>query len=119
MKPKNIKELQLESRRLRARRVDRHTYVVESRTNPQANHVVMVRFDDDGTVFTRCTCPWALHNGIACSHVLAALEYMASRKGRRLSFWLNHEDAQRQKHRTFYMAGTSKNDGVWITSRSA
>lgn len=119
MTPKNIKQLQQQSRKLRARRVDRNTYVVESNSNPQANHVVMVHFEKDGTVHTRCTCPWAIHNGVACSHVLAALEYMASQKGRKLSFWLSHEDAERQKHRTFYLSGAGKAEGVWITSRSA
>jgi hypothetical protein len=119
MLPKNIKQLQSQSRELQARRVDRNTVVVESTSNPMANHVVTVRFDDDEhTISTRCTCPWAIHNGVACSHVMAALEYLASLKDRTLSFWLTEEAARRQKHRTFFLRGTN-GEGVWITSRPA
>ncbi len=123
MKPTNIKRLQSRSRRLRARRVDRQTLVVESASNPAANHVVTVRFYPDGTLRARCTCPWALNRGIACVHVMAALEYLAARKGRTLSFWPSHSDAARQKHRVFYLHGANgtngDNGGVWITSRPA
>lgn len=118
--PTNIKQLQDKSRNLRARRVDNHTYVVQSTTSPFASHVVTVTFDDDGhTIHARCTCPWAEHNGIACSHVLAALEYMASLKQRTLSFWIDAEEARRQKRRMFHLAGSNEQDGIWITSRSA
>jgi hypothetical protein len=122
MIPTNIKGLQNRSRRLRARRVDRQTLVVESASNPAANHVVMVRFYPDGTLRARCTCPWAHNRGVACVHVMAALEYLAARKNRTLSFWPSRTDAARQKHRMFYLRGTSgggDNDGVWITSRPA
>ncbi len=122
MRPKHIKQLQTQSRQLTVRRVDHHTFVVESVSNPNANHIVTVRFDKDGTVRARCTCPWAINRGVACTHVMAALEYLASRKGRTLSFWLSDEDAYRQKHRIFYLAGGSRDvgdSGVWITSRSA
>lgn len=121
MKPTNIKALQAQSRHLRARLVDKHTVVVESASNPRANHVVTVRFGADGRVYARCTCPWALHNGIACTHVMAALEYLASLKDRTLSFWPTHADALRQKHRVFYLSdgsGEGEEGGVWITSRA-
>ncbi|HLV34625.1 MAG TPA: SWIM zinc finger family protein [Spirillospora sp.] len=118
MKPKNIKQLQTQSRRLQARRVDRHTLAVQSETNPLANHIVTVAFRQDGTVHARCTCQWALNRGVACSHVMAALEYLASMKNRTLSFWPTKEDARRQKQRVFYLSGSSEEDGVWITSRT-
>ncbi|NDJ85424.1 MAG: SWIM zinc finger family protein [Chloroflexi bacterium] len=119
MKPTNIKDLQSQSRNLTVRRVDRDTFVVESLSNPRGNHIVTVRFGDANTVYARCTCPWAKNHGVACSHVIAALEYLAGLKGRRLSFWLTQEDANRQKHRTFYLAGgRNRQEGVWITSRT-
>jgi SWIM zinc finger len=119
--PKNIKQLQERSRDLRARREDKNTYVVESRTNPSANHKVTVKFADDGhTVQADCSCAWATYNGIACSHVLAALEYVASLKTRTLSFWNDEQIARRQKHRLFHLVGDEdKRNGVWITSRGA
>jgi hypothetical protein len=124
--PKNIKDLQDASRDLSAHRIDKNTYVVESRTNPSANHVVTVGFNDDGrTVKARCTCAWAVFNGIACSHVLATLEYMAAQKERTLSFWNSENEARRQKHRLFKLVGNGSNNddrdqsNIWITSRSA
>lgn len=119
--PKNIKQLQERSRDLQARRVDKNTFVVASTTNSSASHIVTVNFSDDGhTVQARCTCAWATYNGIACSHVLAALEYMASLKERTLSFWNDEYVARRQKHRLFHLVGNEEErDGIWITSRSA
>lgn len=119
MIPKHVKSLQAQSRRLQARRVDKHTMVVESVTNPAANHVVTVRFDPDGTVHARCTCEWALHHGVACSHTMAALEYLAGLKHRTLSFWPDEQAARRQKQRLFFLTGNRHEKGVWITSRAA
>lgn len=122
--PKNIKDLQDASRDLMARRMDKFTYRVESRTNPDANHTVTVTFDDEGrTVKARCTCQWAMYKGIGCSHVLAALEYMASQKDRTLSFWNDEDKARRQKHRLFKLIGNKSDNkdqnNIWITSRGA
>jgi len=119
--PKNIKQLQERSRDLQARRVDKNTFVVSSTTNSNASHIVTVNFSEDGhTIQARCTCAWAIYNGIACSHVLAALEYMASLKERTLSFWNDEQLARRQKHRLFHLVSHEKEqDGIWITSRSA
>ncbi|MCU0499036.1 MAG: SWIM zinc finger domain-containing protein [Anaerolineae bacterium] len=117
MKPKNIKDLQTQSRKLRVRRVDRDTLVVESTSNQLAHHVVTISFQDD-QIHARCTCPWAIHRGIACSHVMAALEYLARQKGRKLSFWLTEQDAQRQRQRVLYLRGERPEEGVWITSRN-
>lgn len=118
MKPRNIKQLQQQSKRLRVRRVGKHTLVVESVSNPIANHIVTVTFGPDHTIHARCTCEWAINRGVACSHVMAALDYLASTKQRKLSFWRDRSDAERQKHRLFYLSGGS-DDGVWITSRTA
>ena len=122
MKPKNIKQLQAQSRQLRARRVDRHTLVVQSTSNPVANHIVTVEFNEDDVLHARCTCQWALNRGIACTHVMAALEYLASIKNRNLSFWATQEEARRQKQRVFYLSGNGRtpdpDNGVWITSRA-
>lgn len=121
MKPKNIKILQAQSRNLQARRVDKHTLVVQSASNPLANHIVTVEFGPDDTIHARCTCPWAINRGVACSHVMAALEYLASLKDRTLSFWTEREAALRQKNRVFYISGErdpDREDGVWVTSRA-
>ncbi len=117
MKPSHIKSLQRKSRQLTARPINHNTVVVESVTNPLANHVVTVRFGADQRIHARCTCEWATFNGVACSHVIAALQHLAQIKGRRLSFWLTEEEAEKQKHRRFYLSGSAAKEGIWITSR--
>ncbi len=117
MIPKNIKALQAESKNLQVRWIDKHTLVVRSNSTSTANYIVTVEFGNHGEVDARCTCPWALHKGVACSHVMAALDHLASAKARKLSFWTSREEARRQKQKTFLLKG-SKNEGVWITSRA-
>jgi hypothetical protein len=121
MRPKHIKELQEKARDLRATLVNRNTIVVESISNIFANHIVTVEYDSEGTIHARCTCPWAINGGVACTHVIAALETLAARRGRRLSFWIDATEAQRQKRKMFYLKGAKVRDddldGVWITSR--
>jgi hypothetical protein len=119
MKPRNIKRLQAQSRKMRVYWIGRNTLAVESTSNQLANHIVTVGFKADGTVHARCTCPWALNHGVACSHVMAALEFLAAQKQRTLSFWPTEADARRQKQRVFYLRGSRNGDGVWITSRGA
>jgi hypothetical protein len=120
MKPTNIKELQARSRRLSVHGIDGRTFIVDSGSNAVSSHVVTVHFDADGmNIHARCTCNWAVHKGVACTHVMAVLESLAALKGRTLSFWLTREDAVRQKHRTFFLTGANPNDGVWITSRNS
>jgi hypothetical protein len=119
MKPKYIKHLQRQGKKLHVSQIDKNTFVVESVSNPLASHIVTVHFDREGKVRARCTCPWAINRGVACSHVIAALEYLASRKGRSLSFWRTEREAKRQRHRCFYLAGNDHDEGVWITSRAA
>ena len=119
MKPKNIKRLQTQGKRLHANIVSQHTLVVESTTSTLANHIVTVEYGRDGTIHARCTCPWAINGGVACSHVIAALERLAGTRGRTLSFWASKEEAERQKQRVFYLEGARDGEGIWITSRTA
>ena len=115
MKPTDIKRLQRRSRDMRVTRVAPNTLVVSSRTNPQLQHIVTLEWEKQSGIRARCTCPWAQHGGAACSHVLAALNYIASQQRRAVSFWLNVEDARRQKHRVLTLKA---GDGdVYITSR--
>lgn len=119
MKPVNFKDLQDRAKTLHASRINRRTYVVQSVSSPTANHIVTLDYTPDDGIQARCTCPWAINGGVACTHVIAVLEQMAEQRGRRLSFWENETEAQRQKRRRFYLKGGKSNDGVWITSRTA
>lgn len=119
MMPKNLRELRERSKQLKTTVLNGHTVIVSSDSNPVANHIVTLKYAaDDAIISARCTCTWAQHGGVACSHVIAALERLAEFKGRKLSFWNSREEAERQKKRTFRISGR-KNEGVWITSRSA
>ena len=125
MRPSQLKALQAKSKRLHVQMITPHhagesfVVIVGSRSNAALNRVVTVRFLPDGTIHARCTCQWAEHGGIACSHVIAALNKLAERKQRRLSYWLTHEEAHRQKKALFQLTGEQSSDFVWITSRSA
>lgn len=125
MQPKQLKELREKSKRLSvrliwpARRGDPYTAIVGSRSNSVFNHFVTVRFLSDGTVRARCTCPWAEHGGIGCTHVIAALSRLAAEKHRVLSFWPTFEEASRQKRSVFKLDGAMPQDKIWITSRRA
>lgn len=115
MKPTDIKRLQKRSRDMRVTRVAPNTLVVYSQSNPQLQHIVTVEWDKRVGIRARCTCPWAQHGGAACSHVLAALNHIAEQQHRVISFWLDPEDARRQKHRVLTLRA---GDGdVYITSR--
>jgi hypothetical protein len=122
MKPKKIKELQARSKRLSVRIFDPinpgdpYAMIVSSGTWRTLNRIVTVKFEDDGTINARCTCRWAQFGGTACSHVIAALQKLAERKQRKLSFWLTAEEAYRQKQALFRLK--NGNDEIWITSRS-
>ncbi|MFN8376912.1 MAG: SWIM zinc finger family protein [Anaerolineae bacterium] len=120
MKPTNLKKLYAQSKDLKARVLNAHSVAVTSITSPNANHIVTVEYDQDGTIHARCTCPWAIHGGVACTHVLAALEALAEKRGKRLSFWRSQEEARRQRRRIFCLRDhEAVNDGIWITSRRA
>jgi hypothetical protein len=122
-KPTKIKALQAKSKRLTAYVLkqqsasDPHVVLVTSSSNPALSFVVMIKFGQDGTIHARCTCEWARHGGIACSHVIAALSKLASTKKRTLSFWLTPEEAHRQKQSLFRLNAGAEN--IWITSRAA
>jgi len=122
MKPVNIKDLQLKARDLRVRVFDPgrpgepYTAVVESSSQSTFNQIVTIRFVSEEEINARCTCTWAQYGGVACTHVLAALNALASRKRRALSFWLTPEDAHRQKQRVLKLKGEGGGN-VWVTSR--
>lgn len=64
-----------------------------------------------------CTCEWGRQRPAddrrsGCSHVVAAMDYRAAKKGRHLSVWSSIADARRQ-HRPMMAIG----DGVILTSR--
>lgn len=118
MKPKNIKSLQARSRQLKSWRKDKNTIIVQSASADDTEHAVKIRFGADGIIYAQCDCEWARHQGLACSHVMAALEFLAGSKNRRLSFWSSEDEARRQKRRVFFLKGRSDNTGVWITSRA-
>ncbi len=117
MKPKNIKSLQSQSRHLTAHWVKDNQIEVQSSSDPDEKHYVSFRFGDDGLIHADCTCEWAQFNGVGCSHVMAALQHLANFKNRTLSFWINPEDARRQKQRVFTLEGDSE-EKLWITSRA-
>lgn len=120
MKPRNLKQLQERAQKLNVQIIDARTVVVQSTTGSSANHIVTVYYDNDGRIHARCTCVWAIKGGVACSHVIAALDKLAAKRGRALSFWLNEPDARRQKRRLFYLdSGHTNENRVWITSRTA
>jgi hypothetical protein len=118
-KPKLIKKIQARSRDLKVMNINPSTMLVESKSDDLNNHTVTVQFMPNGEVRTNCTCEWSTFKGVACVHTLAALEHLAARKGRTLSFWLTEDDAKRQKQRIFYLTHErDPDDGIWITSRA-
>ena len=100
---RNVKGLQKKSRRLEVK-ATKDPHVVAVKSGSQENVWYMVRFNRDFTEAT-CTCPWAQKGGKNCSHVMAAIRYLARLKGHRVSFWLSEEDARRQKRRIVNLAG--------------
>ncbi len=119
MKPKEIKKLQSRSRKMRVRLVAPNTLVVTSTSNPYAHHIVTIEMLPEGTIMARCTCPWAQNGGYGCSHVMAALNYLAQRQKRVISFWETEDEAQRQKHRVLRLTGLGRDGDIFITSRPA
>jgi len=118
MKPTHIKQLQSNANNLRVVALEPGKLAVESTSDPLNSHIVHVVFLKNGDVRTSCTCEWSQFRGVGCSHTLAALEYLAEHKGRKLSFWADETDARRQKRRTFRLSHMgSTRDKLWITSR--
>jgi len=125
MRPKELHRLKEKGKRMSVRIIapdmsnTPYTAIVGSTSNAAYNHFVTVRFEPNGTIVARCTCPWAAHGGIACSHVMAALTRLAEKKQRTLSFWPTHEDAARQKHAMFSLTDNTSGEKIWVTSRRA
>lgn len=121
MKPINIKQLQRESRQLSVQHHAPGHIIVGSGSEAGKHHTVEYQFAEDGkTVYASCSCPWGQHQGIGCSHMMAAMEFLANSKGRTLSFWPSVDDAERQNQRMFYLTTpTTPEQGLWITSRGA
>ena len=94
MKPTEIKKLQRRSHNLMVRRITPNTLVVTSRSNLNAHHIVTIETEKGGTIHARCTCPWAQNGGYGCSHVMAALAYLAEKQRRAISFWADLEEAK-------------------------
>jgi hypothetical protein len=121
MLPKNIKQAQSRSRKLSARIIGRQTIIVDSQSEAPGRHAVTIRYLPDRlTIEASCTCSWSSHQGVACAHVMAALETLAASKGRTLSYWLTEDQARRQRHRRFFLTRAGereRTEGVWITSR--
>lgn len=119
MNPKEIKKLQTRSRALRARVVSTNVVSVTSRTTPPVQHFVTVAWMGDGAIRARCTCPWGMNGGACCSHVMAALNVLAERKQRVISFWNDRNEAERQKHRLLRLVGRTDEDDLYLTTRPA
>mgnify|MGYP000025740810 CR=1 FL=1 len=117
MNPKQIKKLQARSRGLRAKMVSDSVVAVTSRSQPPIQHFVTVEVTDEGEIVARCTCPWGMNGGACCSHVMAALNLLAGRQDRRISFWRNEDEAVRQKHRILRIVGGTPGSAIYITTR--
>jgi uncharacterized Zn finger protein len=119
MLPKYIKQAQARSRKLKARVVGRQTVIVDSQTEAPGRHAVTIRYRPQGHVIeASCTCSWGAHHGVACAHIMAALEALAMRRQRTLSYWLTEDEARRQRHRRFFLTRLGQQaEGVWVTSR--
>ncbi len=51
---------------------------------------------------------------------MAALNYVATKQQRAISFWSDLEEAQKQRHRILRLTGGMNSDGeIYITSRPA
>jgi uncharacterized Zn finger protein len=123
MKPRYLRHLKQKGKQLPVRLIapdDHHqtwTAIVASSSNAVFNYFVTITFQPDDTIVARCTCPWAEHGGIACSHVLAALTKLAKRKHHTLSFWSTRAEAVRQKHVLSSLVSKPPDEQIWITSR--
>ncbi|MFO7322875.1 MAG: SWIM zinc finger family protein [Chloroflexota bacterium] len=119
MKPKDVKRLQRLARGLRVRPIAKDMLVVESKSSASGHHIVTIHYDENGTLRCRCSCAWAAHGGYGCSHVMAALAYLAEKRRRAISFWPTREDAERQRNRMLRLVGSQSDDenGLWITTR--
>jgi hypothetical protein len=108
---RQVKTIQDKSRYHTVRQVRANWYKVTSHETGRVYDVAL------GLNGGTCTCEWGRQRPdddrrSACSHVVAAINYRAGQKGRRISVWNNEDDARRQ-HRPMLSIG----DGVILTSR--
>ena len=103
-----VKRLQAASKSLGVRRNGKPNVLeMQSGSDPSKVYEVLVL----GSGELLCDCPWSQWGGSNCKHVLAAHRFIAGIAGRRVSFWLDPEDAKRQKAKTIEV------EGLYITSR--
>lgn len=108
----SAKQIQHKSRAHTVRQIQSNWYKV---TSSETGRIYDVNLALNGGT---CTCQWGRQRPdddrrSACSHVVAAINYRAAQKGRRVSAWTRLDDAQRQ-HRPTLLIG----DGLILTSRS-
>jgi hypothetical protein len=108
----HAKNIQFKSRRHAVKQIGPNWYKVKSAVTNRSYDVVLAV--NGGT----CTCHWGQQrpdddHRSACSHVVAALNYRAAKKGRRVYAWASEEAARRQ-HRPMLKIG----DGLILTSRA-
>lgn len=114
MLPKNIKNIQNRSRKLAVTQVNGEVFKVQSQTSV-VPHKVTLTVDKDGHIHSACTCEWSRNEGVACAHTLAALNFVANKKQKSLSFWLTEGEARRQNRRVFQLMNDESQ--IWVTSR--
>jgi len=107
------KEIQRKSRDHLVRQIRPNWYKVTSHDTGRIYDVAL------GLNGGTCSCEWGRQRPnedrrSACSHVIAAINYRAAQKGRRISAW-SSEDAARRQHRPMLAIG----DGVVLTSRTS
>ena len=107
----HAKEIQRKSRGHLVRQVGPNRFKVRSK---ESGRVYLVALGSKGGT---CTCPWGRYRSgrdhrSGCSHVIAAINYRARRRGRCISVW-GSEQAARRQHRPMFSIG----DGLIITSR--
>jgi hypothetical protein len=108
----NAKRIQKKSRYLTVRQIRPNWYKVSSGESGKEYDVML------GLNGGTCSCPWGQYRPASdhrsgCAHVVAAMNYRAMLRGKRISVWSSKKAARRQ-HRPMATIG----DGLFITSRS-
>ena len=107
----HVKEIQKKSRGHRVRQLNPNWFKVRDSRSGREYDVNL------GLNGGTCTCAWRQHRPArdhrsGCAHVIAAMNYRAMQRGRRVSVWSCNKDARRQ-HRPILPIG----DGVILTTR--
>lgn len=111
MQVKNLKALQRKSLKLEVTpTANAHIFSVKSGSDDKMSYIV---YFSQGYHEATCTCQWMQNGGNVCSHVMAAVRFVARHNGNRVSFWLDEMRAQRQRKRRVGFAD------IWITVRNA